>query len=309
MRRKDCYLALSLCFALGAAVVLTSCGGPEPAPTRPAPTGGGGTAAACPNHDSHDAARERMFAEPEPPNMAKAVVTDPAFGQRAVTGYIEDGRIIYQGDIIVAERVDSTQPFSMVVKGRRWPNGDVPYVIDPSLPDRGRALQAIAHWEQHTPIRFPQYDPARHRNYIRIVPGPSSGACASAVGMSRGQQRVHLAPGCGFGQVLHELGHAVGLWHEQSRIDRDAHVCILWENVNSRFRHNFDQQTSNGIDVGPYDYDSIMHYEARAFSVNGRPTIHPLRAGARVGQRSRLSQGDIAAIRKVYTGIAPADRF
>jgi hypothetical protein len=284
-------------------IVLTGCSR-GPAPT-PGTTGGSGS---CPNQDVHDAARERMFAQPEPANAAKAEVFDPAFGRRVVTGYVQGTRIIYQGDIIVAE-VGETVPFAMVVKGHRWPNGDVPYVIDPSLPNPSRATQAIAHWEAHTPIRFPRYNPAVHNNFIRIVPGPSSGACFSQVGMHTGEQTVQLASGCQFGQVLHELGHAVGLWHEQSRTDRNNYVCILWENVEPRFRHNFDQQTSNGIDVGPYDYDSIMHYDAYAFSVNGRPTIHPFSSGARVGQRTRLSQGDIAAVRKIYTGIAPAGRF
>ena len=285
---------------LAGAIILSGCQG--------GPLAGGGGETGCPKQDESEAARERMFAQPEPADIAKAEVTDPAFGRKVVTGYVRDNRIIYQGDIIVAE-VGTTTPFAMVVRGRRWPNGDVPYVIDPSLSDRGRVVSAISYWEQHTPIRFPQYDPARHRNYIRITPGPSSGACSSQVGMRGGEQQVRLASGCYFGQVLHELGHAVGLWHEQSRTDRNSYICIQWQNIEPRFRHNFDQETSNGIDVGPYDYDSIMHYPDDAFSINGRPTSLPLIAGVRVGQRSHLSRGDVAAVRRIYTGIAPANRF
>jgi hypothetical protein len=36
----------------------------------------------------------------------------------------------------------------------RWPGGRVPYVIDPALPQPERVRNAIAHWEQHSQIRF-----------------------------------------------------------------------------------------------------------------------------------------------------------
>ena len=79
----------------------------------------------------------------------------------------------------------------------------------------------------------------------------------------------------------HEIGHTVGLWHEQSREDRDKFIEIIWENVQDGkqpdgtydptkdARANFDQHITDGDQIGIYDYCSIMHYGAW-FSLNIR---------------------------------------
>jgi Astacin (Peptidase family M12A) len=59
----------------------------------------------------------------------------------------------------------------------------------------------------------------------------------------------------------------------------------------------------DGIDLGPYDYDSIMHYPRNAFGRDDLDTILPINPQTRrpdptiaIGQRDRLSAGDIAAL-------------
>jgi hypothetical protein len=67
-------------------------------------------------------------------------------------------------------------------------------------------------------------------NYIRIM---SSSGCYSYVGMQGGQQTASLQAGsCTYiGIVAHELTHALGFWHEQSRADRDNYVTINYQNI------------------------------------------------------------------------------
>lgn len=182
----------------------------------------------------------------------------------------------------------------------RWPGALIPYqVVDPSI--QSTVDGAIEHWQQNTSIRFALRTPANAINYPNYVSFEVRNGCFSSVGMQGGEQVISIGLGCQLGQAIHEIGHTVGLWHEQSREDRDQFVHIAWENILPNTEHNFDQHINDGDDIGPYDYGSIMHYPAKAFSSNGLDTIVAL-AGQPIGQREGLSISDIAAVRELYPG-------
>ncbi|XP_074653359.1 uncharacterized protein LOC141907576 [Tubulanus polymorphus] len=100
---------------------------------------------------------------------------------------------------------------------------------------------------------------------------------------------------------MHEVLHALGYWHEQSRPDRDRYVEIFWEHITSGNQHNFNKQRSSNTQNLTYDYDSIMHYGNHAFSKNGKPTIQAIGdPNKQLGQRTKLSPLDIAGLNKLY---------
>lgn len=93
--------------------------------------------------------------------------------------------------------------------------------------------------------------------------------------------------------------------HEQNREDRDGSVSINWDNVRQGTRENFvkaNAGTTDAMNV-PYDFDSVLHYSANAFSTNGQPTIVSKRGTQpNMGQRRGFSEGDLLKINRMYCG-------
>jgi len=187
-----------------------------------------------------------------------------------------------------------------------WRGGELVYAFDDGLDTahKNLFLQAAAHVAARTPIRFRERTP-EDEGYLLIISDGDPAACWSSMGYMEERGRLDLY--CGDSGVpnlnvaVHEVLHAVGLGHEQSRSDRDEYVEIRWENILPGYEHNFDKLGVRLYPLGPYDYASLMHYSAYAFSKNGRPTIVPLHAPTDfIGNQQEMSPGDAEAVAALY---------
>ena len=240
-------------------------------------------------------------------NTQEVTVNDPVLGARAITYEQQGGYALVEGDIILGRAHELGVKHAAIlpkVTGGRWPHGIVPFEFSADLPadNLHAVLYAMYILQKQTNIKFivlNDQNKQQYPDYLVFLPATGT-TCASEVGKKGGRQEIILAPRCNAMNNVHEIMHALGFWHEQSRQDRDSYVRIVWENIAEDHIYNFNQHLSECKDYGNYDYQSIMHYPANAFSKNGKATIVPLQDKVEIGQRNQLSPHDILAINAMY---------
>ena len=101
---------------------------------------------------------------------------------------------------------------------------------------------------------------------------------------------------------IHELGHAIGFYHEHNRSDRNDNVNINDDSITDRYEGQFDKKSegeSNTLGLG-YDHASIMHYSGDTFSHDGSDTIQAKDPTIPVSDARELSPLDIVKTNVLY---------
>lgn len=201
-----------------------------------------------------------------------------------------------------------------------WPDGLVPYEFDANTTGSMQTAMRAAMDVLESVCNVVFLPRTTEGNYLRIRNWSGN---SSFVGMVGGGQTVNIFNWNYTFIMAHELMHALGVWHEQSRPDRDAYVIIDYSKIQPGAEHNFDIQ-ADASTVGPYDFESIMHYDACGFSIccpagsscNCAVSCAPIQAKPAyasfqniMGSRSRLSDGDIEGLQAKYgpVGSEPGD--
>ncbi|HSM06531.1 MAG TPA: M12 family metallopeptidase [Longimicrobiales bacterium] len=272
-----------------------------------------------------------MEGYPEPGEPGRGWVVGPDGAPMEVVFEIHEGLAIWEGDIIIgrADEIAATRaeldpagdgPFKGVVidadgGNNRWPGGVIPYTINAGNPPTQSIVDGAIDWiEDQTPgvTLVPR---SGESDYVTFQ---NSTGCSSEIGRIGGQQFINLKVNdgvsfCSTGNAAHEILHALGVYHEQTRCDRDSFVTIDYAEVESGKEGNFYKagsttetgDCSGAFDVPgtAYDFGSIMHYGVNAFAIGSNPTIIPtvaVPAGVTIGQRNGLSDTDAETIDALY---------
>jgi Astacin (Peptidase family M12A)/Divergent InlB B-repeat domain len=207
-----------------------------------------------------------------------------------------------------------------------WPkvNGvaTVYYIIDAaSDPNATSKIQtAISQFNSDFPglIQWVKWTSSGGPNYVDINLSASNttGQCEALEGYeAKPAQPMDGSTSCTVGTILHEMGHIIGLWHEQSRSDHGTYINVHYSNSIKGSWSNFETPADNYQDLTSYyDYASLMEYPSFSFTSSGNPVIETIPAGMPLNSSEGVpvpavadySGGDKEGIRRLY-GAAPTE--
>ncbi|XP_001848472.2 low choriolytic enzyme [Culex quinquefasciatus] len=194
----------------------------------------------------------------------------------------------------------------------RWPNATMVYkmVGNFNKTERHFIQRAMREFERYTCIRFKER--TNEVSYAAI--GNSDYGCWADVGRGHGKTVVNLQAGCATALTtpIHELMHALGFFHEHTRLDRDQYIDVIYDHMipDPSIYYNFqlvEPSEASNFSV-PYDIGSIMHYSRYSFSVKPgklETMVAKVPWNSTFGQGDTLTKYDALLLNIMYCGTPP----
>lgn len=237
-------------------------------------------------------------------------------GEPIVNAIRVGDKVIFQGDIlldlnsIVTDTSEAVfSDFVKNINSNFWLDGIIPYAFSTSIDDimKRKIDSAINEINAKTKLKLRQKE-ISDKSYL-VFYLTNDGCYSDYVGMSgeySNHNKVYLSRQCEVGNIMHEILHVAGAFHEHCRRDRDNHVSINKSNIKLLNQDQFDLINDNAISTYPYDMYSIMHYSTKAFAIdNNIRTIIPKKLSSineeEIGQRYYLTPGDISGANYLAT--------
>uniref|UniRef100_A0A7M5U6M1 Metalloendopeptidase n=1 Tax=Clytia hemisphaerica TaxID=252671 RepID=A0A7M5U6M1_9CNID len=182
-----------------------------------------------------------------------------------------------------------------------WPNGKAPYVFANDYPWYSKYLvrSSMDEIQKVSCVQF--VERTNEKDYIKIF---DDKLCYSSIGKRGSNQTLSLGDNCLSDSIIqHELFHALGFFHEQSRLERDSFVTVHWDNIIKGKEHNFQKYKigeAHHLNEA-YDEKSIMHYSNYIFAIDkNKMTISSKANPTKFLGGFQMTDTDVRQLNKFY---------